>query len=74
MNILHRDKQLTAIAALTEGVSIRATERLTGIHRDTIMRLGARVGHGCATLHDRMMRGLQEGVALMPAPAPLCCW
>jgi hypothetical protein len=23
------------------------------IHRDTIMRLGARVGRGCAELHDR---------------------
>jgi hypothetical protein len=35
-------------------MSIRAIERLTGIHRDTIMRLGARVGRGCAELHDRM--------------------
>jgi len=40
MNILPFDKQIAAISALTEGVSIRATERLTGIHRDTIMRLG----------------------------------
>ena len=55
MNILPFEKQVRAIAALTEGVSIRATERLTGIHRDTIMRLGVRVGQGCARLHDRMM-------------------
>ncbi len=41
MNILPFDKQSEIIAALTEGVSIRATERLTGVHRDTIMRLGA---------------------------------
>jgi hypothetical protein len=46
---------------LTEGVRIRATERLTGIHRDTIMRLGVRVGEGCAVLHDAMMRGLHVG-------------
>jgi hypothetical protein len=26
---------------LIEGVSIRSVERMTGIHRDTIMRLGA---------------------------------
>jgi IS1 family transposase len=58
MNILPRDKQIEIVAALTEGVSIRATERLTGIHRDTIMRLGARVGMGCAAIHDHMMRGL----------------
>ena len=59
MNILPFDKQIAAIAALTEGCSIRATERLTDIHRDTIMRLGVRVGEGCARLHDHMMRGLQ---------------
>jgi len=59
MNILPYDKQVAAISALTEGVSIRATERLTGIHRDTIMRLGVRVGEGCAALHDRMMRNVQ---------------
>ncbi len=59
MNILSFEKQIEAIAALTEGCSIRATERLTDIHRDTIMRLGVRVGEGCANLHDRMMRGLQ---------------
>lgn len=58
MNILPRDKKIAAISALCEGVSIRATERLTGIHRDTIMRLGARVGHGAAALHGRIVRGL----------------
>jgi IS1 family transposase len=59
MNVLPREKQIEIIAALTEGVSIRATERLTGVHRDTIMRLGVRVGMGCAALHDHMMRDLQ---------------
>jgi IS1 family transposase len=59
MNVLTVEKQIAAIAALTEGVSIRATERLTGIHRDSIMRLGVRVGQGCAVLHDMMMRDLQ---------------
>lgn len=61
MNILPRDKQIEIIAALTEGMSIRAVERITGIHRDTIMRLGARVGAGCAELHDRMMVGVRVG-------------
>jgi hypothetical protein len=61
MNVLSRDQQIHVISCLTEGMSIRATERLTGIHRDTIMRLGARVGRGCAELHDRMMVGLRVG-------------
>src|SRR5208282_1222371 len=61
MNNLPRDKQIDIIAALTEGISIRAVERLTSIHRDTIMRLGARVGRGCAELHDRMFVGIRTG-------------
>lgn len=40
-------------------MSIRSVERLTGVHRDTVMRLGARVGRGCAALHDRMMWNLR---------------
>lgn len=58
MNILPIEKQTQIIAALTEGCSIRAIERLTGVHRDTIMRLGVRVGKGCTALHDAMMRDL----------------
>jgi hypothetical protein len=61
MNVLPRDKRIEAIAALTEGCSIRAIERLTNIHRDTIMRLGVRVGNGCGLLHDAMMCGLHVG-------------
>src|SRR6266566_379534 len=61
MNILSRDQQIQILACLTEGQSIRATERITGIHRDTVMRLGARVGRGCAELHDRMMVGVRAG-------------
>lgn len=58
MNILPREKQINAIAALTEGVSVRATERLTGVNRGTILSLGVRVGQGCAALHHRLMRDL----------------
>jgi IS1 family transposase len=58
MNVLPFDKQVEIIAALTEGCSIRAVERMTGVHRDTIMRLGVRIGAGCARLHDRTMHSL----------------
>jgi hypothetical protein len=34
---LSRDQKVQVVAALTEGMSIRAVERLTKIHRDTIM-------------------------------------
>ena len=54
MNNFPFEKQTAAIAALTEGGSIRSTERLTGIHRDSIMRLGVRVGQGCEDLHGAL--------------------
>src|SRR5271170_6821958 len=57
-NLLSTDKQIAVIGALAEGSSIRSIERMTGIHRDTIMRLGVKVGQGCATLLDDKMRDL----------------
>ncbi len=57
-NHLSRDKQIAITAALAEGNSIRSIERMTAIHRDTIMRLGVRVGQGCSRLLDQKMRNL----------------
>jgi IS1 family transposase len=57
-NVLNTDKQIAIIAALAEGSSIRSIERITGVHRDTIMRLGVKVGQGCTALMDEKMRGL----------------
>jgi IS1 family transposase len=57
-NVLDKYKQAAVIGALAEGSAIRQIERMTGVHRDTIMRLGVRVGQGCAALLDRKMRDL----------------
>lgn len=57
-NVLPKEKQISVVAALAEGNSIRSIERMTGIHRDTIMRLGVRIGQGCARLLDEKMRNL----------------
>ena len=59
MNILSKEKKQIVIGSLAEGSSIRSIERLTGIHRDTIMRLGVRVGNGCAAIMDSRMRNLE---------------
>lgn len=55
MKRITHDQQLRTIAALTDGCSIRTTERLVGIHRDTITRLGREVGERLAVAHDRML-------------------
>lgn len=57
-NNLSNEKQTAVITALAEGNSIRSVERMTDIHRDTIMRLGVRVGGGCAAVMDSTMRDL----------------
>jgi IS1 family transposase len=65
VNILPIEKQCRVIAALTEGCSIRSTSRLVDVHKDTIMRLGVRVGEGCERLHDSLMRNLHVGLVEM---------
>jgi IS1 family transposase len=57
-NILPTEKKIIATHMLCEGSSIRAIERMTGIHRDTIMRLGVRMGEGCEKIMDDKMRNL----------------
>ena len=51
MNQLPFAQQVHAVTLLTEGMSLRSVHRLTGIHRDTLMRLSNRVGAACARLH-----------------------
>lgn len=52
MNRLSMEQRTQAIGCLVEGSSIRSVERMTGIHRDTIMRLMVNVGNAC----DQFMR------------------
>ena len=57
-NELQTCKKITAVAMLAEGNSIRSIERMTGVHRDTIMRLGVRLGEGCKRIMDDKMQNL----------------
>jgi IS1 family transposase len=57
-NVLASDKQQTVLRLLVEGSSIRSIERITGVHRDTIMRLSVRFGQACRTFLDEEMRQL----------------
>src|SRR5687767_13433105 len=47
-----------ALRLLTEGMSIRATERTTGLHRDTVCKLVVHFGEACRRFLDQRMRGL----------------
>ena len=58
MNRLSVEKQVLVLNALVEGNSIRSTERMVGVHRDTIMRLLCRAGDACRRIMDETMRDL----------------
>src|SRR5579872_5038433 len=59
MNALSAEKQAAIIAAICEGVSIRATARLHDVDKNTILRLGLKVREGCTALHGKLMKDLQ---------------
>lgn len=59
MYTLNHDKKLAVIASLVEGNSIRSTERMTGVHRDTICRLLVETGEHCSALLDANVRNVR---------------
>lgn len=51
-NVLKREKQIAVLKLLVEGNSIRSTERITGVNRNTIMSLLVRFGNACREFLD----------------------
>lgn len=59
MNKLNRDTQVQVLKCLIDGMSIRATVRLTGAAKDTVTRLLVAVGNACADYQDRTLRNIK---------------
>jgi IS1 family transposase len=59
MNRLSTSERVQVIKCLCEGMSIRGTVRLTGVAKNTIVKLLADMGDACAEFHDRSVRGLR---------------
>jgi IS1 family transposase len=59
VNTLSTEKQTQILSLLVESSSIRSIERVTGVHRDTIVRLLARAGSTCARLMDEKVTDLK---------------
>ena len=57
-NYLPIEKKTLILSLLSEGHSIRSTERLSGVHRDTIMRLMVSVGELCENFMQHEMVNL----------------
>ncbi len=58
MNKLSHAQRTQVVNCLIEGCSIRATVRMTGIAKKTVMRLLAEVGQVCESYQDRVLRKL----------------
>ena len=52
------EKATLCISLLTEGSSIRSTERISGVHRDTVCRLLRVVGEKCEDLLGRLVHSV----------------
>ncbi len=58
MNKLSKEQRIRIIGALIEGNSIRSTVRMTGIAKNTVVKLLAEVGSICAEYQDKTLRNL----------------
>lgn len=52
------DRAENVLRLLLEGMSVRSVERVTGVHRDTILRLLVLAGERCQRLMDEKFKGL----------------
>jgi IS1 family transposase len=59
MNRLSREKQAQIVAALAEGNSIRATARMVGVSKDTVVKLQVEAGYAAADYQDRVFHNLK---------------
>ena len=58
MNEISINDRVQILNALSEGVGINATSRVTGKSKNTILKLLAETGAACAAYQDQAMRGL----------------
>ena len=58
MNVLPAHKRILVLKCLVEGMSIRATVRVTGVAKATVMKLLVTAGRVCADYQDRELRDL----------------
>jgi len=58
MNCLPFEKKIQVLNCLVEGNSIRSTERISGVHRDTIMRLMVSTSLRCMKVMDEKIKNL----------------
>lgn len=56
---LAEDKAVLCLQLLVEGASVRSIERITGIHRDTVLSLLETVGKKCLAIQENFVRNVK---------------
>lgn len=57
-NVLSTSKRVQIVSALVEGCGIRATARMAGVSKDTVMKLWREIGEACIRMQDEQLRNL----------------
>src|SRR6266852_4251290 len=60
MNRLSIHERAKILGCMVEGNSVRATSRLTGVDKKTVLRLLAEFGSACQKFHDATVRGVKS--------------
>ena len=58
MNYLSSEKRVAVLRCLTEGCSLRFTARITGVAKDTVVRVLVQAGEVCSDYQDKAMHNL----------------
>lgn len=60
MNCLTISKKVLVLSLLAEGNSVRSVERITGVHRDTILRLLESIAQKCEKVSKSLIRNIKS--------------
>jgi transposase-like protein len=67
MRKLSREQRIQVVNCLIEGCSIRATVRMTGVAKKTVMRVLVEAGQICEEYQDRVLPGASHFVIFQRA-------
>ena len=62
MNLLDKTRRVQVIRCLVEGNSIRSTVRITGVAKNTVVKLLLEMGRACEEYQDKTMARIEVEV------------
>ena len=62
MNKLSNEKRAQILAVLCEGMGVNAATRITGVSKNTVLKLLADAGEACALYQDCRFHGIRPPI------------